>query len=248
MIWQIEYWNNEIQLLLCRKELCKVVELPFSKLRVWSYDENLGSFSDRKKCNPDLTSAPASARTKDVIPPVWTLFGSCWNTAQIRCQVALLLGSVCFLLGSGCAKILGHLKFHLSQKGICLWYVVTQFVVEDKSPFLVSMIHASRNFWTNCFFCVVRYPDIWDYAGSLRQGVPGTVFNKVFATSRQRKTPRNPRLSMRNIRDEQGETPLMEACGPDDCWSTPGPKKVSRDAPMDGCILNILHLGHDNIP
>lgn len=120
------------------------------------------SVIERHVINPDLTSAPASTRTKDVIPPVWTLFGSCWNTAQIRCQVALLLGSVCFLLGSGCAKILGHLKFHLSQKGICLWYVVTQFVVEDESPFLVSMIHASRTFWTNCFFalCVTQIFEI----------------------------------------------------------------------------------------
>lgn len=78
---------------------------------------------------------------------------------------------------------------------------MTQFVVEDETPFLVSMIHASRTFWMNCFFCVVRYPDIWDY-----EEADDKVSQGLFLT----------RLSMRNIRDEQGETPLMEACGPDD--------------------------------
>ena len=120
-----------------------------------------------------------------------------------------------FLLGSGCAKMLGHLKFHLSQKGICLWYVVTQFVAEDKSPFLVSMIHASRTFWTNCFFalCVTQMFEITQEAyDKVSQGLFST---KSLQLPAKKKSPRNPRLSMRNIRDEQGETPLMEACGPE---------------------------------
>ena len=88
---------------------------------------------------------------------------------------------------------------------------MTQLVAEDESPFLVSMIHASRT--SNCFFvlCVTQIFEITQEAyDKVSQGLFLTKSLQLPA-KKKKKTPRNPRLSMRNIRDEQGETPLMEA-------------------------------------